>query len=317
MMIYVIYGEERFLMNKKLEALKKEYQCTEENMNISTYRATDNSMEEVLEDLTTPPFLTNKKMVVLKNPYFLTSKKVKKENMDDSVFLEYLKQDNDDTIFVIYHDVKDFDERKKVVKALRKCATFFEIDKVNHYKLKDSTRQAIKRREALIDDEALDLLLSRIGNNLEEVSKEVEKLCLYTKHIDVHSVDVLVTKPLEENVFQLTSALLNKERQKMFSIYHDLLVLNEEPVKLIVLIANQMRLLYQVKVLDRKGYTDKEIASILAVNPYRLKYIRQEGKEFSIQQLLQCLDQLSTLDVGIKTGKVDKQLGLELFMLRV
>lgn len=316
-MIYVIYGEERFLMNKKLEALKKEYRCNEENMNISTYRATDSSMEEVFEDLTTPPFFTEKKMVVLKNPYFLTSKKAKKENNDDRLFLEYLKRDNDDTIFVIYHDVKDFDERKKIVKELRKCSTFFEIDKVNHYKLKDTTRQAITRREAVIDDDAIDLLLSRVGNNLEEVSREVEKLCLYTKHIDIHAVDILVTKPLEENVFQLTSALLNKERQKMFSIYQDLLVLNEEPVKLIVLIANQMRLLYQVKLLDRKGYTDKEIASILAVNPYRLKYVRQEGKEFDVQQLLQCLDQLSTLDIKIKTGKVDKQLGLELFMLKV
>lgn len=316
-MIYVIYGEENFLMEQKLQSIKKEFQCNEENMNISTYRGLDNSMEEVIEDLTTPPFLTDKKMVILRNPYFLTSKKVKKDTNEDAMFLEYLKKDNEDTIFVVYHDVKDFDERKKVVKELRKCATFFEIDKVNHYKLKDSTRQAIKRREASIDEDALDLLLSRIGNNLGQMAMEVDKLCLYTKQIDVHAVDVLVTKPLEENVFELTSALLNKERQKMFSIYHDLLVLNEEPVKLIVLLANQMRLLYQVKLLDRKGYTDKEIASILAVNPYRLKYVRQGGKDFEIQELLQCLDQLSVLDVNIKTGKVDKKLGLELFMMKV
>lgn len=316
-MIYVIYGEERFLMDQKLEAIKKEYQCNEENMNVSTYRGLDNSMEEILEDLSTPPFLTEKKMVILRNPYFLTTKKIKKEMNEDVQFLEYLKKDNEDTIFVIFHDIKDFDERKKVVKELRKCATFFDIDKVNHYKLKDSTRQAIKRREAVIDEEALDLLLGRIGNNLVEMAMEVEKLCLYTKHIDVKAVDVLVTKPLEENVFELTSALLNKQRQKMFSIYRDLLVLNEEPVKLIVLLAGQMRLLYQVKLLDRKGYTDKEIASILAVNPYRLKYVRQEGKDFQIQDLLACLDQLSTLDVSIKTGKVDKKLGLELFMMKV
>lgn len=316
-MIYVIYGEERLLMDQKLASLKKEYQCNEENMNVSLYRGLEDSMEAVYEDLQTPPFLTDKKMVILRQPYFLTTKKVKKDERDEKIFLECIEKDNEDTVFVIFHDTKDFDERKKIVKALRKKATVFEIDKVNHYKLSDSTRQAVKKRNASIDDDALDLLLSRIGNNLVEMALEVDKLCLYSKHITKDIVDCLVSKPLEENVFDLTSAIVNKDRQKMFATYKDLMVLNEEPIKLIVLLANQMRLLYQVKLLDRKGYTDKEIASILAVNPYRLKYVRKEGKDFDIQELLSCLDALSTLDVSIKTGKIDKKIGLELFMLKI
>ena len=95
------------------------------------------------------------------------------------------------------------------------------------------------------------------------------------------------------------------------------MTLNEEPVKLIVLVANSMRLIYQVKLLDRKGYTDQEIAKMLSVNPFRLKYVRKEGKFFELDELLSCLNQLSKLDVKIKTGKIDKKLGLELFMLRI
>ena len=315
-MIFVIYGEESFLMEQKLQALKKEYGCNDELMNISTYRANEDSLEDVYEDLITPPFLSEKKMVVLKNPYFLTTKKVKKDNNE----LEYFEKcliDNQEVIFVIYHVGKDFDERKKIVKRLRKEAQFFEIDKVNHYKLSDSTRQAVKRRQATIDDDALDLLLSRLGDSLNNVALEVEKLCLYSKHITYEVVDKLVSKPLDENVFALTSAILQKDRQKMFAIYHDLMILNEEPVKLIVLIASQMRLIYQVKLLDRKGYKDKEIAKFLGVNPYRLKYVRQEGKDFDLNELLKCLDDLSRLDVMIKTGKMDKKMGLELFMVRI
>ena len=315
-MIFVIYGEESFLMEQKLQSLKKEYDCNEDNMNISTYRANEDSLEEVYEDLITPPFLTDKKMVVLKNPYFLTTKKVKKDNNE----LEYFEKcliNSEAVIFVIYHVGKDFDERKKIVKNLRKQAQFFEIDKVNHYKLSDSTRQAIRRRDATIDDDALELLLSRLGDSLNNVALEVEKLCLYSKHITYDIVDELVSKPLDENVFALTSAILQKDRRKMFSIYHDLMILNEEPIKLIVLIAGQMRLIYQVKLLDRKGYNDKEIGKILGVNPYRLKYVRQEGKDFDLNELLQCLDDLSRLDVEIKTGKMDKKMGLELFMVRI
>ena len=74
----------------------------------------------------------------------------------------------------------------------------------------------------------------------------------------------------------------------MMSIYKDLMTINEEPVKLIVLVANSMRLIYQVKLLDRKGYTDQEIAKMLAVNPFRLKYVRKEGQFFQIDELLRC-----------------------------
>ena len=63
-MIIVIYGEESFLMNQKLESLKKDFACNEENMNFSIYRGDEDSIEAVYEDLITPPFFTDKKMVV-------------------------------------------------------------------------------------------------------------------------------------------------------------------------------------------------------------------------------------------------------------
>ena len=217
-MIFVIYGEESFLMEQKLQVLKKEYNCSEEMMNLSIYRGDEDSMESVYEDLITPPFFTDKKMIVLKNLYFLTTKKLKKDNSEIEYFEKCLDNDSKEVIFVIYHVGKDFDERKKIVKRLRKEAKFFEIDKVNHYKLSDSTRQAVKRRNAVIDDDALELLLSRLGDSLNNVVMEVEKLCLYDKHITYETVDKLVSKPLDENVFALTSAILQRNRQKMFSI---------------------------------------------------------------------------------------------------
>lgn len=317
MMIYVIYGSERMLMDQQLTKLKKQYHCDEDKMNFSCYDVSETGMEAVYEDIVTPSFFSDHKMVVIKKADFLTTKKMKKDNNDVDIFERCLKNSDDHAHLVIFNDEKNFDERKKIVKQLRKQAKFYDIGPLNYYKVSDTTRQAIKKRGATIDDDALELLLSRKGTNLLDVSHEVEKLCLYTKHIDLKSVDTLVAKPLDENVFDLTTAILNKDRRLMFQVYHDLMILNEEPIKLIVLIANSMRLIYQVKLLDRKGYTDQEIAKILKVNPYRLKYIRNEGKDYDLDELLSCLNELSILDIKIKTGKIDKQKGLELFMLRI
>ncbi len=51
-----------------------------------------------------------------------------------------------------------------------------------------------------------------------------------------------------------------------------------------------------MKLLDRKGYNDREIAQILSINPYRLKYIRRDGKDFDLKELLARIDELSQLD---------------------
>lgn len=314
----VIYGEERFIMQKKLNALKKKYKIVEDDMNIMTYWCNETPMSAILEDALTPPFLTEYKMIVMKNPLFLTTQKQKDMSEDDiKMFMDYISKDNPTTILVVYHDQKNFDERKKIVKQLRKSVEFFNIDKVDHQQLFKTTHQAIKARGCVIDDDALELFLSRMPNDLMAVSQEVEKICLYSKHIRKETIDVMVSKHIEEDVFELTKNILHKDIGKSIQIYRDLMVKNEEPIKLIVLIANSLRLLYQVKLLDRKGYNDQEIAKMLSLNPYRLKYIRQDGHEFEIKELLQKLDELSKLDIAIKTGKIDRFKGLELFIIRI
>ncbi len=314
----VIYGNEKFLMEQKLKSIKNEYHIREENLNIMTYWCQETSMSTIIEDALTPPFLTEYKMIIMKNPLFLTTQKQKDVSEKDiDLLMDYIKKDNPFTIFVIYHDQKNFDERKKVVKALRKQTRFIEIGLLDDKQLLKTVHQAIKARHCEIDDDALALFLSRMPNDLLTVSQEVNKICLYSHHITKGIVDKMVTPQVEENVFELTKAILNKETAKSIRIYKDLIVNNEEPIKLIVLIANSLRLLYQVKLLDRKGYNDQEIGKILSINPYRLRYVRQDGKDFEIKEILQKIDELSQLDVEIKTGKIDRFRGLELFLIRI
>lgn len=317
-MNYVIYGEEKLLMEQKLDQLKKQYHISEEEMNMMTYWCNETPIKDIIEDALTPPFLTEYKMIVLKSPLFLTTQKQKDVSEQDvKQLMDYLSQDNPSTIFVIYHDQKNFDERKKIVKTLRKEIKFFEFNKMDYHQLYKATHQAIKARGCQIDDDALDLFLSRMPDDLLEISQEVNKICLYSSHITRDDIDVMVSKKVEENVFELTNAILNKDTARCISIYKDLMLKNEEPVKLIVLIANSLRLLYQVKLLDRKGYNDQEIAKILSLNPYRLKYIRKDGSKYEIGELLEAIQALSDLDVSVKTGKMNRYKGLELFLVKM
>ena len=87
-MLFVIYGTERLLMDQRLQKLKKQYQCYDEMMNFSSYDLNKDNMETVLEDVMTPPFLSDHKMIVIKNADFLTTKKQKKDNQDGELFMK-------------------------------------------------------------------------------------------------------------------------------------------------------------------------------------------------------------------------------------
>ena len=317
-MIYVLYGQEKFLLEQKLKDIKKDYDISLDNMNDIVYDCLETPLKEIIEDCNTPSFFTEYKLVTLKNPFFLTTQKVNQSLFNQvSLIEDYIKNPNPSTILVIYRDVRDFDERKKLVKLLKKEATYMLMEPLAPLQLKATVRKSIKARKAIIEDDAIDLLLSRLPNDLLLISNEVEKLTLYTHHITVESINAIITKPIEEDVFELVSKVMQRKQSEAIQIYKDLMLQNEEPIKLIVLIASQMRLMMQVKTLERKGYNDHEMAKILSVNVFRLKYIRQDSKNYEIDDLANKLNELALLDRDIKTGSMDKKMGLELFLMNI
>ena len=96
-----------------------------------------------------------------------------------------------------------------------------------------------------------------------------------------------------------------------------MLKVGEEPIKIIVMLANQFRLMYQVKVLVSKGYTEDDIASLLNSKKYPVHLAIQKGYRYSSDILLKHLEELADLDIKIKSGDIDKNLALELFLLRI
>ena len=51
------------------------------------------------------------------------------------MFIDYISKENPTTLLVVYHDQKNFDERKKVVKTLRKYAKCYDLRKLDYHDL--------------------------------------------------------------------------------------------------------------------------------------------------------------------------------------
>ena len=110
---------------------------------------------------------------------------------------------------------------------------------------------------------------------------------------------------------------MGRKKEVALTTYYELLKSNEEPIKIIALLASKFRLMYQVKILNGKGMNNNEMAKLLGIHAYPVKLALETSKRYSSKLLLNCLKGLANLDQDIKTGQVNPELGLELFILNV
>ena len=87
-------------------------------------------------------------------------------------------------------------------------------------------------------------------------------------------------------------------------------------IQIIAVIAAQFRLLFQVKRLYNSGKSNDEIAKILEFRSvYRVKYLLSDSYYYTEEDLLRYLSYLANLDNNIKSGTIDGNVFLELFIL--
>ncbi|HQB33074.1 MAG TPA: DNA polymerase III subunit delta, partial [Erysipelotrichaceae bacterium] len=89
-----------------------------------------------------------------------------------------------------------------------------------------------------------------------------------------------------------------------------------EVFSLIGLISSSLRMMSQVLMLKEMGKSDREIADELDITSGRLYYIRRDIKNRNSREVLKVLNELSQLDQDVKSGFIDGQTGLELFIIK-
>ena len=169
-----------------------------------------------------------------------------------------------------------------------------------------------------INDKDIKLLIERVGTNLNMLSCEIDKIKAYKdKDLNVTSDDInkLTHQNIEADMFLLVDTIINNDKEKSIQIYKELINNNEEPIAIIITLANKIRNIYITKELLRKGYSEVDIAGILGVKPGYLYYLRNSINKYDSYTLYSLLSKLADLDYNIKTNKIDKYTALELFIL--
>lgn len=315
-----IYGEVPELVEKKSNEIVESYlNEKKDDFNYVKYNLYDTSFNQIMEEALTMPFISEKKAIVVKNAFIFTGEKVSKDIQPNNEQVNEFLEKYDGENFIIFEVYQNkLDERKKITKTLKKTSKLAKVEQMSEQEIKNWIKNKLHENFKDIKQDALDLFIELTGINFNIVSQELEKIILFLGErttINKKDVEEIINRSLEQNVFLLTEYIQKGEKYKAIQLIKDLIVMKEEPIKLLALITSNYRLYYQCKILSRKGYSGQQIAKTINVHPYRVKLALNQVKHYQLTHLLNIIDQCAETDYKLKSSYMDKQLILELFIL--
>lgn len=315
-MNYLLIGNEIYGQNQRKKQLIEQYVSIDDQMNLTYYNEdANNDIRQLIIQCQTYPFLSDYRVIVYENPSFIFDSKLL-DAKQQQVLVDYLSNPVETTVLIIVIN-KTVNSNSLIYKKISKYFKIEKFDKLSQNDFEKLVRDDLKTNSVNISKDALDLLLSRLDNDVEKYKNELNKLLTYGTELDYQDIDYLINQPIENDIFKLTSAINQNDLAASLKVYRDLLTNNKNDVLSIIgLLASQYRSMSQVKLLSQLGYNNAQIASKLNVSAGSVYYKLRDSLNLSAKELMNKLNQLAILDESIKSGLTEPVSGLELFIIR-
>jgi DNA polymerase-3 subunit delta len=316
--VVLLYGTDIYIIKQKTNQLIAEHAIDE--FNVTTYDMEEQNVEEAINDASTIPFLAENKMVVLKNTYFLSTDTTKRKELDHNIeaFRRYIEQPVEETLLVIQVPYDKLDQRKAITKLVVQHASVEECKALPEQDIRGWVRRQLGKQGIAIDPDALEELVKRAMHDTEVLVSETTKLMYYAegmRSVDLDTVKRVVTKNVEDNVYEITNKILANQRGEALAIYNDLVMHSEDPLRILSILVNKYREILHTKLLMQEGKSKADIADYFRASSGRAYYIMKNAQAVRRDVVEDQLAKLEELDFQIKSGRIEKRIGLELFIL--
>lgn len=305
---YLLEANDHLVIQKEIERIIKE--TSYNDAYISTYDLEEVSLSNALEDLDTYSFLSDKKVIVIKNILSSLVTESEKEHL-----LKYLDNYNPDYLLFITCDKLD---AKTFSKSLKQSKN------ISYKKLEIDEKDFIKNKlkDYKISNSDILYLIDLCKNDLTKIDSECEKLMMYkydSKKIEKEDITNLVVKKLGDSsdlLFSLVNAIMQQDKKRALSIYQELKDYQVDTNSIIGLMASQMKLISQIKVLKEDRLSNEEIQQELNVKSlYQIKKLSEYIYTYSLEDIHIFFNKLSDLDYKIKSGRIDSKDAIELLII--
>ena len=301
---YLLETEDSVLLENKIEEIIKKTNFIDAYKSI--YDIEEVNLDNALEDLDTYDMFLKQKVIIGYNPLFL----IEKTDFKEDKLLKYINNPSDNILILV---VNKLNNRLKLVTEIKKVFKIITIKNIDYNTFIENNLEDYKMNKSTIQ-----YFLNKVGQNYNIIESELEKLKLYKvdkKIITKEDIDLVSNRNIESSIFDLIDSIVKKDKKKVYELYEHFLSSGTEIIQIMIMLANQIRLIYNVKVLNR--LSDSEISNLLEVHEYPVKLARNKGYNYSQKELLNMLYNLAILDEDIKSNKCLQNISFLTFIMQI
>lgn len=308
--VYFLQGEETFFIDNIVQWIEANaLDAAQKSFNQYVLYGKEVGFVDILNVARKFPMMGDRQVVLVKE-----AQEIKDWKREDgqTMLCAYLENPLPSTILVFGHKYKSVDKRTKLGKALDKQAVLMTTKKIYDNQLPDWVRSYAHAAGARLTDKAVMILTENIGNNLQRLANEVDKLKINVtgaQAIDELAVQKYVGISKDYNAFELQKALSFRDEVKAFKIV-DYFAANSSANPLVVIVANLYTYFSKLLLIHHKGAYDKNsAASAIGVNPFFATEYVQAARNFPVgivQRNIHFIHQADLQSKGIGYGTMSE-----------
>ena len=213
---YLLYGDEAYLKRQYRDKLKNALVQPDDTMNFTSYEGKDTNPNELIDLAETLPFFADRRVILVEDSGFF------KTSCEE--LAEYMSQIPDTTLFLFVES--EVDKRSKLYKAVNKIGKTVEFTTQTEELLTRWVLSRLKKEGKNITGAVLQLFFSRVGTDMENIDRELEKLLCYCMDKDVieaADVEAITTEQTANRIFDMVNSIAEHNHRKALDLYYDLL----------------------------------------------------------------------------------------------
>jgi len=321
-MLIFVYGNDSFRVREKVKTLKKAFvdKFDKAGLNLEEFPKNGTGFETglIFQSIRALPFLGEKRMTIIRGLVEQTNA------VDAKIWLNGLEKVPESTICILWETAEPkIIEKKALYKKLKDGSGvyFYPFPSLQGSELTNWVNQRIQNRGGMINRQALEKLVTRVGSDLWQMDNEIAKLVSYAKKqpIDQKMIDQLVRASFEGQIFALVDAVSRKNTQDAITLLKEERWSGANDFSIMGMLARQIRILIAARSsLDNDSSVSKqELANTSGIHPFVAQKALQQARGFVLDDLLRTHDLLFRMDRDMKRGGIDAGLAVDLLVTQL
>jgi DNA polymerase III delta subunit len=292
-MITVYIGENFDARDKAVKSQIAKFTNTYGDMALDIIDVDTSELMNMIDSITTVPFLSNKRMVAIK---YLSAKKELADKLQ-----EIISRTPDSTDLIIIES--RLDKRSAYSKLLKELADETKVyDNLDGHDLLDWIVEFARDNKAKISKTNIQYLIDRVGPNQQQLINELTKMALLDVEITKEVIDEMTVISPHSSVFAMLDNLMQGRVDLACKLYEEQRSLGVEPQAILGMIVWQLNII-AIAISADKSLTSDDIAKKFKINPFVMRKNINIANKIGKLKILEMLNKAINTDKNIKTYK--------------